>query len=288
MDPDYRGFRPPNPFKVTDLSGIIPDTRTTRPGSEQSISSGSTEFQAALDTYSRTKINETKRQEEETTKSVEESIDTKKLVQRRQSLSEFASIDMAKAVSRSAHKERRKSLPSLGLVAVDIQYSIPPSKKNSRSYGFPSTLASDTAESKLYRINEILKKEANSVHSKWTLTNSFGSRHVGGSSNLLRTRRFSVGAKSNKSPNTNFAFSTKQRRASCLTCNENSSTKWRVLIHQRSLNIDDDFESNLYNSLPLRNSKNPRTSLPTINSNFAGQTQGTTILPTGRRSSLVA
>ena len=234
------------------------------------------------------KINETKRQEEETTKSVEESIDTKKLAQRRQSLSEFASVDMAKAVSRSAHKERRKSLPSLGLVAVDIQYSIPPSKKNSRSYGFPSTLASDTAESKLYRINEILKKEANSVHSKWTLTNSFGSRHVEGSSNLLRTRRFSVGAKSNKSPNTDFAFSTKQRRASCLTCNENSSTKWRVLIHQRSLNIDDDFESNLYNSLPLRNSKNPRTSLLTINSNFAEQTRGTTILPTGRGSSLVA
>ena len=195
---------------------------------------------------------------------------------------------MAKAVSRSAHKERRKSLPSLGLVVVDIQYSIPPSKKNSRSYGFPSTLASDTAESKLYRINEILKKEANSVHSQGTLANSFGSRHVGGSSNLLRTRRFSVGAKSNKSSNTNFAFSPKQRRASCLTCNENSSTKWRVLIHQKSLNIDDDFESNLYNSLPLRNSKNPRTSLPTINSNFAGQTRGTTILPTGRRSSLVA
>ena len=249
MDPDYRGFRPPNPFKVTDRSGIIPDPRTTRPGSEQSISSGSTEFQAALDTFSRMKINETKLQEEETTKSVEESIDTKKLVQRRQSLSEFASVDMEKAVSRSAHKERRKSLPSLGLVAVDIQYSIPPSKKNSRSYGFPSTLASDTAESKLYRINEILKKEANSVHSKWTLTNSFGSRHVGGSSNLLPTRRFSVGAKSNKSPNTNFAFSTKQRRASCSTCNENSSTKWRVLIHQRSLNIDDDCESNLYNPL---------------------------------------
>ena len=287
MDPDYRGFRPPNPFKVTDLSGIIPDARTTRPGSEQAISSGSTEFQAALDTFSRMKINETKRQEEQTTKSVEESIDTKKLVQRRQSLSEFASVDMAKAVSRSAHKERRKSLPSLGLVAVDIQYSIPPSKKNSRSYGFPSTLASDTAESKLYRINEILKKEANSVHSQGTLANSFGSRHVGGSSNLLRTRRFSVGAKSNKSPNTNFAFSTKQRRASCLTCNENSSTKWRVLIHQRSLNID-DCDSNLYNPLRHRNLKNPRTSLTTINSNFAGQTRGTTILPTGRRSSLVA
>ena len=40
------------------------------------------------------KINETKRQEKETTKSVEESIDTKKLVQRRQCLSEFASVDL--------------------------------------------------------------------------------------------------------------------------------------------------------------------------------------------------
>ena len=182
MDPDYRGLRPCNPFKVTDLSGImISNTRTSRPGTEQSISSGSTEFQAALDTFSPMKINETKRQEKETTKSVEESIDTKKLVQRRQCLSEFASVDLGTAVSTSPHRERRKSLPSLGLVAVDIQYSIPPSKKNSRSYGFPSTLASDTAESKLYRINEILKKEANSVHSKGTLTNSFGSRHVGGS-----------------------------------------------------------------------------------------------------------
>ena len=190
MDPDYRGFRPSNPFKVTDLSGIIPDTRTSRPGTEQSISSGSTEFQAALDTFSSMKINATKRQEKETTKSVEESIDTKKLVQRRQSLSEFASVDLAKAVSTSAHRERRKSLPSLGLVAVDIQYSIPPSKKNSRSYGFPSTLASDTAESKLYRINEILKKEANCVPSKGTLTSSFGSHYVGGSSNLLPRRRF--------------------------------------------------------------------------------------------------
>ncbi|CAH3026846.1 unnamed protein product, partial [Porites evermanni] len=193
-------------------------------------SSGSTEFQAALDTFSAMEINETKRQEKGSTKSVEESIDTKKLVQRRQCLSEFASVDLGTAVSTSPHRERRKSLPSLGLVAVDIQYSIPPSKKNSRSYGFPSTLASDTAESKLYRINEISKKEANSVHSK-------------GTSNLLPTRRFSVGAKSNKPPNTNFAFSTKQRRASCSTCNENSSTKWRVLIHQRSLNIDDDCES---------------------------------------------
>ena len=256
MDPDYRGFRPPNPFKVTDLSGIIPETRTSRPGTQQSISSGSTEFQAALDTFSSMKINETKRQEKENTKSVEESIDAEKLVQRRQSLSEFASVDLPKAVSTSTHKERRKSLPSLGLVAVDIQYSIPPSKKNSRSYGFLSTLASDTAESKSYRINEILKKEANSVPSKGTLTGSFGSRHGGGSSNLLPRRRFSVGAQSNKAPNTNFAFSTKQRRASCSTCNGNSSTKWRVLIHQRSLNIDDDYKSNLYNPLRHRNLNN--------------------------------
>ena len=289
MDPDYRGFKASYPLKVSDLSGIShDDTRTSRPGTENSLSSRSSEFQAALEEFSTMKISKMETQEKET-KNCAEDETVEKLVQRRPSLSELAPVDLAMGVSTPAHRGRRKSLPSLGLVAVDIQYSIP-SKKNSRSlYGCHENLGCDTAESELYRINEIFKTESNPVHSKRKVTKSLVSLCVGGSSNVLPRRRFSVGAQGIKAPNSNIAFSTKQRRASCSTCNENNSTKWRVSIHQRSLNIDDDCDSYLYNPFLHGNLRNRRTSLPNINSNFAGQTGRSTILPkVGQRNSLVA
>ena len=286
MDPDYRGFRASNPLKVSDLSGISHDRRTSRPGTEYSLSSRSSEFLAALEEFSCMKISKMEAQEKETKNYADETVE--KFVQRRPSLSELAPADLAMGVSTPAHRGRRKSLPSLGLVAVDIQYSIP-SKKNSRSYGCPENLGCDTGESELYRINEIFKAESNPVHSKRKLTKSLDSLRVRGSSNVLPRRRFSVGAQGIKAPNSNIAFSTKQRRASCSACNEKDSTKWRVSIHQRSLNIDDDCDSYLYNPLLHRNLRNRRTSLPNINSNFAGQTGRSTILPkVGQRNSLVA
>lgn len=286
MDPDYRGFRASNPLKVSDLSGISHDRRTSRPGTENSLSSRSSEFLVALEEFSSMKISKMEAQEKETKNCADETVE--KLVQRRPSLSELAPADLAMGVSTPAHRGRRKSLPSLGLVAVDIQYSIP-SKKNSRSYGCHENLGCDTAESKLYRINEIFKTESNPVHSKRKVTKSLDSLCVGGSSNVLPRRRFSVGAQGIKPANSNFAFSTKQRRASCSTCNEKDSTKWRVSIHQRSLNIDDDCDSYLYNPFLHGNLRNRRTSLPNINSNFAGQTGRSTILPkVGQRNSLVA
>ena len=286
MDPDYRGFRASNPLKVSDLSGISHDRRTSRPGTENSLSSRSSEFLVALEEFSSMKISKMEAQEKETKNCVDETAE--KFVQRRPSLSELAPEDLAMGVSTPAHRGRRKSLPSLGLVAVDIQYSIP-SKKNSRSYGCHENLGCDTAESKLYRINEIFKTESNPVHSKRKVTKSLDSLCVGGSSNVLPRRRFSVGAQGIKPANSNFAFSTKQRRASCSTCNEKDSTKWRVSIHQRSLNIDDDCDSYLYNPFLHGNLRNRRTSLPNINSNFAGQTGRSTILPkVGQRNSLVA
>ena len=233
------------------------------------------------------KISKMEAQEKETKNCVDETAE--KFVQRRPSLSELAPADLAMGVSTPAHGGRRKSLPSLGLVAVDIQYSIP-SKKNSRSYGCPENLGCDTGESELYRINEIFKAESNPVHSKRKLTKSLDSLRVRGSSNMLPRRRFSVGAQGIKAPNSNIAFSTKQRRASCSTCNEKDSTKWRVSIHQRSLNIDDDdCDGYLYKPFLHRTLRNRRTSLPNINSNFAGQTGRSTILPkVGQRNSLVA
>ena len=287
MDPDYRGFRASNPLKVSDLSGISHDRRTSRPGTEYSLSSRSSEFLAALEEFSSMKISKMEAQEKETKNCADETVE--KFVQRRPSLSELAPADLAMGVSTPAHGGRRKSLPSLGLVAVDIQYSIP-SKKNSRSYGCHENLGCDTAESKLYRINEIFKTESNPVHSKRKLTKSLDSLRVKGSSNVLPRRRFSVGAQGIKAPNSNIAFSTKQRRASCSTCNEKDSTKCRVSIHQRSLNIDDDdCDGYLYNPFLHRTLRNQRTSLPNINSNFAGQTGRSTILPkVGQRNSLVA
>ena len=286
MDPDYRGFRASNPLKVSDLSGISHDRRTSRPGTENSLSSRSSEFLAALEEFSSLKISKMEAQEKETKNCADETVE--KLVQRRPSLSELAPADLAMGVSTLAHRGRRKSLPSLGLVAVDIQYSIP-SKKNSRSSGCHENLGCDTAKSELYRINEIFKAESNPVHSKRKVTKSLDSLRVGGSSNVLPRRRFSVGAQGIKALNSNIAFSTKQRRASCSTCNEKDSTKWRVSIHQRSLNIDADCDSYLYNPLLHRNLRNRRTSLPNINSNFAGQTGRSTILPkVGQRNSLVA
>ena len=288
MDPDYRGFRVSNSLKVSDLSGISHcDTWTSRPGTENSLSSRSSEFQAALKEFSTMNLSKMEAQEKETKNCADETVE--KLVQRRPSLSELAPADLAMGVSTPAHRGRRKSLPSLGLVAVDIQYSIPPSKKNSRSYGCDENSGCDTGESELYRINEIFKTESNPVHSKRKVTKSLDSLRVGGSSNVLPRRRFSVGAQGIKAPNSNIAFSTKQRRASCSTCNEKDSTKWRVSIHQRSLNIDDDCDSYLYNPFLHRNLRNRRTSLPNINSNFAGQTGRSTILPkVGQRNSLVA
>ena len=286
MDPDYRGFRASNPLKASDLSGISHDRRTSRPGTENSLSSRSSEFLAALEEFSSMKISKMEAQEKETKNCADETVE--KMVHRRPTLSELAPADLAMGVSMPAHRGRRKSLPSLGLVAVDIQYSIP-SKKNSRSYGCHENLGCDTAESKLYRINEIFKTESNPVHSKRKVTKSLDSLFVGGSSNVLPRRRFSVGAQGIKAPNSNIAFSPKQRRASCSTCNEKDATKWRVSIHQRSLNIDDDCDSYLYNPRLHRNLRNRRTSLSNINSNFAGQTGRSTILPkVGQRNSLVA
>ena len=288
MDPDYRGFRASNPLKVSDLSGISHDRRPSRPGTENSLSSRSSEFLAALEEFSSMKISKMEEQEKETKNCADETVE--KLVQTRPSLSELAPPDLAMGVPTPAHRGRRKSLPSLGLVAVDIQYSIP-SKKNSRSlYGCHENLGCDTAESKLYRINKIFKTESNPVHSKRKVTKSLDSLRVGGSSNVLPRGRFSVGAQGIKAPNSNIAFSTKQRRASCTTCNEKDSTKWRVSIHQRSLNIDDDdCDGYLYNPFLHRTLRNRRTSLPNINSNFAGQTGRSTILPkVGQRNSLVA
>ena len=103
MDPDYRGFRASNPLKVSDLSGISHDRRTSRPGTENSLSSRSSEFLAALEEFSTMKISKMEAQEKET-KNCAEDETVEKLVQRRPSLSELAPVDLAIGVSTPAHR----------------------------------------------------------------------------------------------------------------------------------------------------------------------------------------
>ena len=86
MDPDYRGFKASYPLKVSDLSGISHDRRTSRPGTENSLSSRSSEFLVALEEFSSMKISKMEAQEKETKNCVDETAE--KFVQRRPSLSD--------------------------------------------------------------------------------------------------------------------------------------------------------------------------------------------------------
>ena len=278
-----QGFKAINPVRI-DLSGINHNNATSRPGTEHSSGSRSTEFQVALDGFSTMQLNEAKPQENETKKYVKENVNKGR--QRRRNSAELSRGDLAMGLSAPAHRGRRKSLSSLGLIATDIQYSAPTKRY---LWSYPNNLGSDDiVESKLHSINETPKKETKPGHfhgaTKKTISNQ-----IGGSSSLLPRRRLSLGAQQNlKSPNTVFGFATKKRRASCCTRYGNDSV-WRVKIHRRSLNIDDDCETRPQNPSDFCQLKNRRVSLPSISS-FAGQTSitgRTSILPKiGRRNSL--
>ena len=281
-----QGFGVPNPLKI-DLTGISHHIATSRP--ETCSSSRSTEFQTVMEGFASLQLHQPKPGGIETTKCIEENeSEHAQLLQRRRSSTELTPGDMVEEFSQHSQRARRKLLPSLGLVARDIQYSVP-SKRNSESY--PGNLASDIDRSELHVIKEIPEKGARNPRrpsqfkgaSKTSLSNQ-----PGGSSNLSRRRRFSLGAQQNIDVNSNTAlgFPTKQRRASCASRVENNFA-WRVKVHQRSLNSNDDCDKShsLYNQqLSAR-----RTSLPSFSS-FSGLPVSTnySVIPRiGRRNSLV-
>ncbi|KAL9952721.1 hypothetical protein ACROYT_G040013 [Oculina patagonica] len=120
-----------NPLRI-DLSGDA-HCQQQQPTSSRCVSAcsslRSTEFQIVLDGFSTLELKKAKPHEDETSKCIGENGDPGQLLQRRRN-SEISPGDLVRV--------RRKSLPSLGLVAVDIQCSVPTKMSNSQS--FPSDM----------------------------------------------------------------------------------------------------------------------------------------------------
>ena len=85
-------------------------------------SAASTEFQTVRDTFSAMKLKQTNLRESETSKCV---VDNEDLEKRGRNSSELTPGDVVREFSQYSQRVRRNSFPSLELVAVDIQYSVP-------------------------------------------------------------------------------------------------------------------------------------------------------------------
>ena len=263
FDPMDRSFKvESSPFRI-ELSGILHNLDDRRQQSARSCSSSrSSEFQAVLDGFSTMKIGEGKIQEKETKKCSGENGDKGRLLNRRQNSTDLKPGDLVMEVS----QVRRKSLPSLGLVAVDIQCSVPTKMKNSRS--FPADMTRNIMGGELKSIREIPEKGARkSIHDEG-LT-KIASKRKG---TFPGGRRFSVGTQ----PNMNHF------RGTLGTSQRTASSEWRVKVHKRSLDINND-NNRLYPHIQTR-----RASFAGF-SNFTSQPQGSTDLfpRIGKKNSLV-
>ena len=208
-------------------------------------SSRSTEFQTVLDGFSDLKINEAKAHENETTKGFDEKLDSRRLLNRRQSSVELTPGDVVMEFSQAPPRIRRKSLPSLGLVAVDIQYSVPTKMKNSKS--FPCDMTARITGNELKSIQEIPKKGTH----KPNHFQGMAKKPNKPESNIMRRRRFPLGAQRNITLSSSaFVSRTNQRRASCTKIAE-SPSEWRVEVHKRNLDINDE-DDRLYPHIQTR------------------------------------
>ena len=234
-------------------------------------SAASTEFQAVRDSFSAMKLKQTNLRESETSKGV---VDNEDLEKRGRNSTELTPGDVVREFSQYSQRVRRNSFPSLQLVAVDIQYSVP-TKTNSAPRQHSRGHIRDAVGSGLHCINEVPGR------SGWRAPNS---TRVSGSSNLVQQRRFSTGAQRNMThQNAPFNLFAKHRRAS-LTSTREKQSSWRVKLHQWSIDLDEDDDNSR-----LQDGQTWRTSLPNI-SNFTHQTANGpyNVLPKiGRRNSLV-
>ena len=163
---------------------------------------------------------------------------------------------MVREFSQYSQRVRRNSFPSLELVAVDIQYSVP-TKTNSAPRRRSRGHIQDAVGSGLHCINEIPER------SGWRAPNS---TLVSGSSNLVQQRRFSTGAQRNMTnQNASSNLFAKHRRAS-LTSTREKQSSWRVKLHHWSTDLDEDDDDSR-----LQGGQTRRTSLPNI-SNFTHRT----------------
>ena len=274
------------------MAPFPPHNAPSRP--ETCSSSRSSEFQTVLDGFTALKLQETKAEGIEPKKSIDPNEDKERLLHKRRNSTELTPIDIVNEFGQQSHRARRASPPSLGLVAVDIQYSIP-LQRHSGSY--PENLANGIGKYELGIIKEIPEKgrghSNKPSHLKAATNKTSSSCQLGGNSNLFRRRRFSLGAQRNTNvANTAFGLPTKQRRVSCSSRVESNSA-WRVKVHQRSLGINDDFDNlDPHNIQPARGNHplyKRRNSLSSISS-FSGEPVSTkyNILPKiGQKNSLV-
>ncbi|KAL9952720.1 hypothetical protein ACROYT_G040012 [Oculina patagonica] len=265
-----------SPMRI-DLSGVAHNIRQQNSARISSCSSSrSTEFQTVLDAFSTLKINEARTHENETTKCLGENGDAGQKYRRRNS-TELSPGDLVMEFSQAPQRVRRKSLPSLGLVAVDIQCSVPTKMKNSQS--FSSDMSGSIIGGELQSIQEMPGKRARR-NSHFNGVTRAASKPEG---NFPRGRRLSLGAQRNLNTSSSvFGLRANQRRASCSKIAE-SPSEWRVKVHERSLDISDD-EDKLYPHIQTR-----RASYAGFPS-FSRQPQGRAgLLPKiGRRNSLVS
>lgn len=256
-----------SPFRI-ELSGILHNLDDRRQQSARSCSSSrSSEFQAVLDGFSTMKINEDKTSQEKETKTrFGENVDGGRLLNRRRNSTELTPGDLIMELSQAPQRVRRKSLPSLGLVAVDIQCSVPTKMKNSQS--FPTDMTGNIMGGELKSIQEIPEKGVRKSSHIERLT-KMASKRKG---TFPGGRRFSLGTQLNMNPSRG-TLGTSQRRA---------SAEWRVKVHKRSLDINND-NDRLYPQIQTR-----RASFATF-SGFTNQPQGSTDLfpRIGRKNSLV-
>lgn len=258
-----------SPLRI-DLSGISHnlDVRRQRSAHISSCSSSrSSEFQAVLDGFSTLKINEGKTQENETKNCFGETIDTNRFLNRRLNPTELTPGDLTMEFSQAPQRDRRNSLPSQRLEAVDVQCSVPRKMKNSHS--FPTDMIRNIMGSQLKSIQEIPEKGARK-----------SSRPIDGLTKVASKRQetfpwgrqFSVGTQLNMN-HSRGTLGTGQRRA---------SSEWRVKVHKRYLDISNDKER-LYPHIQTR-----RASFPGFSSSTSEAQVSTNLFPRiGRRNSLV-
>ena len=216
-------------------------------------STASTEFQTVRDSFFAMKLKQTSLRESETSKCV---VDNEDLEKRGRNSTELTPGDVVREFSQYSQRVRRNSFPSLELVAVDIQYSVP-TKTNSAPRRRSRGHIQDYVGSGLHCINEIPER------SSWRASNS---TRVSSSSNLVQQKRFSTGAQRNMThQNAPFNLFTKHRRASFTSTREKQSS-WRVKLHQWSIDLDEDDDNSR-----LQGGQTRRISLPNI-SNFTHRT----------------
>lgn len=256
------------PLRI-DLSGILHnlDDRRQRSARISSCSSlRSSEFQAVLNGFSALKINEGKTQENETKNCFGETIDTNRFPNRRRNPTELTPGDLTTEFSQAPQRDRRNSLPSQRLVAVDIQRSAPRTMKNSQS--FPTDMTRNIMGSQLKSIQEIPEKGARKSSHIDGLTKVASKRQ----DTFPWGRQFSIGTQLNMN-HSRGTLGTGQRRA---------SSEWRVKVHKRCLDISND-KDRLYPHIQTR-----RASFAGFSSSTSEAQGSTNLFPRiGRRNSLV-